>query len=166
MTIPRSGARLVLRAFTPADAPAAHELLYGDPEVMRHVGDGPMRDLAATRALLEAYAAHQARRGFGFWAVQERGTGALVGDAGLERTVRGEVELGYTLARAAWGRGYATEAGELCLAEARELGLGELVGVVDVRNPGSVRVLEKLGFRPDGERIAYGRPHHVLRRAV
>jgi RimJ/RimL family protein N-acetyltransferase len=110
--------------------------------------------------------AHQAQHGFGFWAVEERATGALVGDAGLERTLRGEVELGYTLARAVWGRGYATEAGELCLAEARELGLRELVGLVDVRNPASVRVLERLGFHPDDERVAYGRPHRVLRRVL
>ena len=60
----------------------------------------------------------------------------------------------------------AAEAGELCLAEARELGLRELVGVVDVRNPASVRVLEKLGFHLDGERVVYGRPHHVLRRVL
>jgi RimJ/RimL family protein N-acetyltransferase len=166
VTVPRAGPRLLLRAFTPADAPAAHRLIYGDPEVMRHVGTGPLADLTATRELLAAYAAHHADHGFGFWAVEERATGALVGDAGLERTLRGEVELGYTLARGAWGRGYATEAGELCVAAARELGLGELVGVVDVGNPGSVRVLEKLGFRPAGERIAYGRPHRVLRRAV
>ena len=166
MTLPRTGARLVLRAFTPADAPEAHRLVYGDPEVMRHVGHGPVRALGATERLLAAYAAHQAEHGFGFWAVEERATGALVGDAGLERTPSGEVELGYTLARAAWGRGYATEAGELCLAEARELGLGELVGVVDARNPASLRVLEKLGFHPDGERVTYGRVHHVLRRVL
>ena len=166
MKVARTGPRLVLRAFTPADAPAAHRLLYGDPEVMRHVGSGPLADLAATRDLLAAYAAHHADHGFGFWAMEERASGALVGDAGLERTLRGEVELGYTLARAAWGRGYATEAGGLCVAAARELGVRELVGVVDVRNPASLRVLEKLGFRPDGERIAYGRPHRVLRRAV
>jgi RimJ/RimL family protein N-acetyltransferase len=156
VTLPRTGARLVLRAFTPADAPEAHRLLYGDPEVMRHVGHGPVRDLAATERLLAAYAAHQAEHGFGFWAVEERATGSACG----------EVELGYTLVRAAWGRGYATEAGELCLAEARELGLRELVGVVDARNPASARVLEKLGFHPDGERLAYGRPHRVLRRLV
>ena len=166
MTVPRTGARLLLRAFTPADAPAAHRLVYGDPEVMRHVGSGPLAGPAATGELLAAYAAHHADHGFGFWAVEERATGALVGDAGMERTLRGEVELGYTLARAAWGRGYATEAGGLCIAEARELGLRELVGVVDVRNPASARVLEKLGFRPAGERIAFGRPHRVLRRAV
>ena len=163
MTRPCTGPRLVLRAFTPADVPEAHRRVYGDPEVMRHIGHGSVHDLAATEALLAAYAAHQAEHGFGFWAVDERASGQLVGDAGLERTLRGEVELGYSLARAAWGRGYATEAGELCLAEARELGLRELVGVVDVRNPASVRVLEKLGFRPDGERTAYGRPHRVLR---
>jgi RimJ/RimL family protein N-acetyltransferase len=166
VTLPRTSNRLVLEAFAPSDAAEAHRLIYGDREVMRHVGHGAMPDLAATQALLATYAAHQAEHGFGFWAVRELSSGALVGDAGLERTGRGEVELGYTLARRAWGRGYATEAGELCLAEARELGLRELVGVVDARNTASARVLEKLGFRPDGERKAYGRPHRVLRRGL
>ncbi|MBD4819353.1 GNAT family N-acetyltransferase, partial [Xanthomonas citri pv. citri] len=70
-----------------------------------------------TAQMLSDYAAHQARHGFAFWAVIERASGELVGDAGLEVTDQG-VELGYTLARGRWGRGLATEAGRLCVEAA------------------------------------------------
>jgi ribosomal-protein-alanine N-acetyltransferase len=109
--------------------------------------------------MLAHYAQHQARYGFAFWAVIERGTGELIGDAGLEITAHG-VELGYTLARTAWGRGLATEAGRLCVEAADgPLGLRRLVALADVGNPTSSRVLEKLGFVADGVVEAYGRPH-------
>src|SRR5699024_6790645 len=112
-----------------------------------------------TAVRLADYAAHQARHGFAFWAVIERGTGRLIGDAGLEVTAHG-VELGYTLARHRWGHGFATEAGRLCLEAADgPLGLRRLVGIADVENPASARVLARLGFEDDGPIDAYGRPH-------
>ena len=99
--------RLLRRGFEPADAPAMLAV-YGDQEVMRFVGEGHAVDLAGAEAMLASYADHQRRHGFSFWAVVERESGVLVGDAGLY-VVDHEVELGYTLARAWWGRGYATE---------------------------------------------------------
>ena len=80
-------------------------------------------------------------------------------DAGLEVTADG-VELGYTLARAWWGRGLATEAARLCVAAAfGPLELPRLLAVADVDNPASARVLTRLGFVEDAEVIAYGRAH-------
>src|SRR5699024_2181745 len=68
-------------------------------------------------------------------------------------------ELGYTLARHRWGHGFATEAGRLCLTAADgPLGLRRLVGIADVENPASARVLARLGFEDDGPIDAYGRP--------
>ena len=91
---------------------------------MRYVATGPMTDIAVTERLLADYTAHQLRHGYSFWAVIERASGALIGDAGLYRTPAGEVELGYTLGAAWWGRGYATEAASRWLAFAfGELGL-------------------------------------------
>jgi RimJ/RimL family protein N-acetyltransferase len=152
--------RLELRVFTPADTPAiAH--VFDDPEVMRHVGDGTVPTPATIDASLRAYAEHHARHGWSFWAVQERASGALIGDAGLW-PLEGEgpeVELGYTLGRAWWGRGYATEAARACLDVARRLDLREVVAVADPENPASINVLTKLGMRRAGTRPAYGRPH-------
>ena len=155
--------RLLLRPFTPSDVAIVHAI-YSDPKVMRYVATGPMADLAVTERLLADYMAHQVRHGYSFWAVIERASGTLIGDAGLYRTPAGEVELGYTLGVAWWGRGYATEAASRWLAFAfGELGLSEVVALAEPANTGSLHVLEKLGMRRDGERIAFGRPHAVFR---
>lgn len=155
--------RLLLRPFTVADAPAMHAI-YSDPEVMRFVGNGPVASLPATEKMLRDYADHQSRRGFSFWAVAERATGALVGDAGLYEGSGAEVELGYTLARASWGRGYATEAARAWLEAAfRVHGLDEVVALVEPANTGSIRVVEKLRMARAGTRIAYGRQHLAYR---
>jgi ribosomal-protein-alanine N-acetyltransferase len=155
--------RLTLRPFAPGDAPQVHRV-YSDPEVMRYVATGPMADLAVTERLLADYDAHQKRLGYSFWAVIERASGELIGDSGLYRTPTGEVELGYTLGAAWWGRGYATEAASTWLACAfGSLGILEVVALAEPANVASMHVLEKLGMRRSGERIAFGRPHAVFR---
>jgi RimJ/RimL family protein N-acetyltransferase len=155
--------RLVLRPFAPGDAPLVHRV-YSDPDVMRYVATGPMADLAVTARLLQDYEAHQRRHGYSFWAVTERASGELIGDAGLYRTPAGGVELGYTLGLAWWGRGYATEAASAWLACAfGSLGIAEVVALAEPANVASTHVLEKLGMRQAGERIAFGRPHAVFR---
>jgi RimJ/RimL family protein N-acetyltransferase len=155
--------RLHLRPFTPDDVEAVSET-YADPEVMRYVGHGVVAERRGVERMLDEYIAHQALHGFSVWAVIERATGELIGDAGLFRRPDGEVELGYTLRRTAWARGYATEAaGAWVQAAFGELGLGALIAQADLPNSASARVLEKLGFRPDGTRMAYGREHRVFR---
>jgi RimJ/RimL family protein N-acetyltransferase len=58
--------------------------------------------------------------------------------------------MGYWIARAHWGRGFATEACTALIAIARSLGLASLEGAHFLDNPASARVLEKLGFEPRG----------------
>jgi len=155
--------RLVLRPFAPGDAEIVHAI-YSDPAVMRYVATGPISDLAVTERLLDDYSAHQDRHGYSFWAVFERESGTLIGDSGLYRTPSGEVELGYTLGAAWWGRGYATEAAGTWLTVAFDrLGITEVVALAEPANVASVHVLDKLGMRRDGERLAFGRPHAVFR---
>jgi ribosomal-protein-alanine N-acetyltransferase len=155
--------RLRLRPFRAGDVDAIHAV-YSDPQVMRWVGAGPMADRAASERLLASYAVHQRTHGFSFWAVVESASGALIGDAGLHRTAAGEVELGYTLARAFWGRGYATEAARAWLDAAfGELRIEDVVALVEPPNRGSRHVLEKLGMRRDGTRMAFGREHLLYR---
>ncbi|WP_310468528.1 GNAT family N-acetyltransferase [Sphingomonas sp.] len=74
----------------------------------------------------------------------------LVGACGLGRRPSGHVELGYWIARAHWGRGFATEACAALIEIARTLGLARLEGSHFLDNPASGRVLEKLGFVPNG----------------
>jgi len=154
---------LRLRPFGPGDAAIIHTI-YSDPVVMRYVATGPMSDLAVTERLIDDYTAHQQRHGFSFWAVLERSSGQLIGDAGLYRTPAGEVELGYTLGAAWWGRGYATEAASRWLSVAfDELDINEVVALAEPANVASLHVLTKLGLVRDGERMAFGRPHAVFR---
>lgn len=81
------------------------------------------------------------------------GRPALVGAVALIPHEEG-LALGYWYTPAAWGRGYATEAGRAAVDMARHaLGARRLVSRHHVDNPGSGRVLAKLGFRPTGERV-------------
>ena len=154
-------ARLHLRPFTAADHDAIHAV-YADPEVMRYVGHGAHRTLAETVNALRIYGQVLERRGYSFLAVVEREGGTLVGDGGLHPLAgQGpDVELGYTLARSSWGRGYATELGGALIEHAfAVLGVPRVVAQVEPANLASRHVLEKLGMTEREERIAYGRPH-------
>ena len=158
LSFPLLGDRVLLRPFESADASAALEV-YGDELVMRYVGEGGAVAAEETSRMVEGYRRHQDEHGFAFWALVDRSTGELIGDAGLEATDHG-IELGYTVARRRWGQGLATEAARLCVRAAfGPLGLPRLVALVDVDNPASARVLEKLGFMDQGRAMAYGRPH-------
>ena len=71
-----------------------------------------------------------------------------------------DVELGYTLARSAWGRGYATELGGALVEYAfTVLRVPRVVAQVEPANTASRHVLAKLGMTERAERTAYGRPH-------
>ena len=163
MPLPLLTGRLMLRPFTANDVAAMHRV-YGDPQVMRHVGDGAATDIDGTRAMVLAYMDQQAAAGYSFWAVAERATGEVIGDAGLYPVDGDAVELGYTLGRAWWGRGYATEAAAACVRYAfDEAGVPELVALALRENPASLHVLGKLGFEEAGMRLAHGREHVLLR---
>jgi RimJ/RimL family protein N-acetyltransferase len=84
----------------------------------------------------------------------------LIGAAGFDRTPSGGVEIGYWIARAHWGRGYATEACRQLIEIARTIGLDRLEASHFIDNPASGRVLEKLGFRPTGRTV----PRHSCAR--
>ncbi len=166
LNFPLRSERLLVRPFENADLAAAHRV-YGDAEAMQFVGEGSPATIDESKQMIEAYRQHQREHGFAFWAVCEVESLVLIGDAGLEITENG-VELGYTLSRAWWGKGLATEAARLCIDAAfGPLDLPRLTATADPDNPASARVLTKLGFSPDGEVLAYGRTHHrfILERA-
>lgn len=157
MPVPFLTPRLAVRPFTVDDAPELHAVLYRDPEAMRFVG-GP-HTVEATRAGIERYIDQQEAAGYSFWAVEERESGLIAGEAGLfPLSGEGpEVELGYAFGRAYWGRGYATEVAGAIIAEAfGALGLERVVAVAKAENARSLHVLAKLGFRAEGEREAWG----------
>jgi RimJ/RimL family protein N-acetyltransferase len=151
-------ARLLLRPFVRADLDAL-AAIYDDRAVMTYVGDGTVRDRERVWLSVEKMIVMQEERGYAPWAVDERATGALVGECGLYplEGVGPEIELTYTFARPAWGKGYATEAGRAALDFAfTTAGLGRVIAVAHPGNTASTRVLQKLGMRADGVGHHYG----------
>ena len=97
----------------------------------------------------------------GVFCIVSETTGRVIGDAGFGVfAATGDVELGYTLARDAWGRGYATEAAGACLAAGLEhLGVPRIVALVDAENEASTRVATRIGLALTESVQAHGRPH-------
>jgi ribosomal-protein-alanine N-acetyltransferase len=159
--LPIETERLLIRPFRPGSDSSAMADVYCDPRVMRFIPGGALADTEAVRAMLERYASAQAEHGFSSWAVVERETGRLIGDVGFGIfQPTGEIELGYTLARDCWGRGYATEAARACLTAALvHLEVPRIITVVDAENEASLRVPERIGMTSTETIEAYGRPH-------
>jgi RimJ/RimL family protein N-acetyltransferase len=144
--------RLVLRRWRCADR-EAFAALNADPRVMAHFPSTLTReesDASADRIEREL-----AEQPFGLWAVEIPGVTAFAGFTGLhvpsfEAAFTPCVEIGWRLAFAHWGRGYATEAARAVLAYAWDpLGLAELVSFTAVDNARSRAVMDRIGMRHD-----------------
>jgi len=158
LRLPLHTERLEIRPFEPAEQ-AAMQPIYDDPEVMRYITGG-----SDPAGWVATYVREQRERGYTFWAVVERASGEIIGEAGLAPFEEGpRLELGYLLRRDRWGRGLATEAARAILDAAfDDLGAPEVMAVVDVGNEASLNVLRKLGFREVGRRTRAGVRQHVL----
>ena len=160
--------RLRLRRWRDDDV-AAMSVINADPEVMRWIGDGSVRDRAATGAEIAASEQLWRACGFGRFAVEIRATGELAGLTGMAipadvPAVMPAVEIGWRFGRGYWGRGLATEAATAALRFAfTDGGLDRVVGIHVVGNDASARVMLKLGMRFDREttEVVYGRRMHV-----
>jgi RimJ/RimL family protein N-acetyltransferase len=164
--------RLVLRRWQPPDAAPFAEM-NADPAVMEHIGVPLTRQ--ESDAFLQRIEQQFDDVGFGLWAVQERSSGALLGFTGL--AVHGHaapttstVEVGWRLARPAWGQGFATEAAQAAVAHAfGALALDELVSITTTGNLRSQAVMRRLGMHRapelDFERERL-RPGDPLRAAI
>ena len=146
-------ARLLLRGWREEDL-EPFGALNADPEVREHFPGG-----AQSRAESDATVARFLERwrddGHAPWAVERREDGQFIGFIGLA-TMRFEahftpaVEVGWRLARWAWGHGYATEGGQASLRWGFEdLDLAEIVSFTSTTNVRSQAVMERLGMRRD-----------------
>src|ERR1051325_1410340 len=148
--------RLVLRMFRESDTDASAERV-GDAEVMRFLGGKTMSRQEAWRNMAMVMG-HWQLRGYGFWAVEEKASGEMVGRVGCWRPEGWPgLEVGWTLRRAFWGRGYATEAARASVEYAfRELDQTRVISLIAPENAASIRVAERLGERPCGEWDVFG----------
>jgi RimJ/RimL family protein N-acetyltransferase len=124
---------------------------------MRYLGP-PVPTIADTRGLIAAKIAQQERDGFSLWTIEERGTGDIVGTAGLQHEDGPEIGIGFLLAKASWGRGYGREAaGATLLAGFDGLGLDRIVGITEPANVPARNVMETVGMILIGTERYYGR---------
>src|SRR5688500_6966706 len=138
--------RLTLRMFREEDLDA-YAAICADPEVMRYLGEGKTLSRAEAWRQMALIIGHWQLRGYGFWAVEERATGALLGRIGFFNPEGWPgFELGWMLRRASWGKGYATEGARRALAHAfTEMGREHVISLIFPANTASIRVAERLG---------------------
>ncbi|MEO7209072.1 MAG: GNAT family protein [Steroidobacteraceae bacterium] len=148
LTLPLRTARLNLREFVAMDFAAVHAY-SSDPRVTRYLFFGPRDEQSTAEYLEELLAAQreQPRTRFEL-AVEEIGSGKLIGACDLSLIESNVVDLGYMLGADRWGNGYATEIA-LALVDAAffDLRAQRVISTVDVNNAASIRVLEKIGMR-------------------
>lgn len=118
--------------------------MVSDPEVRRFLPPAPFPTLETFQSAIERRHALERERGYSMWAVDVMATGTFVGQCGLHFN------------KAAWSKGYATEAAIAVLAHGLgPAGLDHVIALVVPENVGSARVAEKAGMRLQGTTDAY-----------
>ena len=155
--------RLVIRELSAADAPFMLRLL-NEPSFLANIGDRGVRTNADAEAYIDSGPrASYARHGFGLCAVTLADEGTPIGICGiLKRDVLPEPDIGFAFFPEYWSRGYAFEAASAVRDFAREtLALPRLLAIVSPGNTSSIRLLERLGFVPEGTIGMPGDAHEV-----
>lgn len=147
--------RLCLRHWREADL-EPYAAMMADPEVGYWLAGTMSREQCA--AQIGRIETHFAARDFGLYAVERKADRMFLGFTGLitlgdsfkATPLAGGVEIGWRLARQAWGGGYATEAARAALAEGfGRLGLGRIIAITTVTNQRSRAVMERIGLVRD-----------------
>ena len=162
--------RLILRGHRVEDF-AACAAMWADPDVVRHISGRPFAPEETWSKLLR-YVGHWSLLGYGYWAIEEKGSRRFVGEAGFADFKRGipaldgVPECGWVLAPWTHGRCLATEAVRAALAWADRHfgGNAHTACIIAPEHAASIRVAEKCGYR-ESERATYkGGPTIVFRR--
>ncbi|MGN6300437.1 MAG: GNAT family N-acetyltransferase [Angustibacter sp.] len=148
--------RLLLRRWRPDDL-APFAALNADPAVMEHFPG--LQDRTTSDASVDRFEQHLDAHGWGFWALERLDTGEFIGFTGLNTVpsdlpVSPGIEVGWRLARAHWGLGFASEAARVALRVAFEgLGAAEVVSFTSHANARSQSVMRRIGLRrrPDAD---------------
>jgi RimJ/RimL family protein N-acetyltransferase len=128
--------------------------MWADAAVVRHIGGRPFSAEESWGKILR-YAGLWSLLGFGYWAIEEKGSGRFVGEVGfadfkreIEPSFGGAPEIGWALAAWAHGAGFATEAVGAAVAWAdAHLGAARTVCLIGPENSASIRVAAKCGYR-------------------
>ncbi|MCE6077571.1 GNAT family N-acetyltransferase [Agrobacterium vitis] len=162
--------RLRLRGHRLEDFEASARM-WADERVVRYISGKPSSRSDSWSRLLR-YIGHWQALSFGYWVVEDRTSGAFLGEVGFANYKRDitppldEVpEIGWVLIADAHGRGIATEAVAAALGWGdRNFAHGETVCLFDPQHQASIRVAEKSGYIRKGEATYMGRPTLVMNR--
>jgi RimJ/RimL family protein N-acetyltransferase len=137
--------RLVMRGWREEDLDA-HAAMSADPEVQRYL-EGVIDRTQSWRSMA-FHTGHWVLRGYGNWVVERTSDGMVLGRVGLWNPEGWfGVEVGWKLARHAWGQGYATEAATAAITWGFDhLDVDRLISVINPGNTASFRVAERLGM--------------------
>ena len=155
--------RLSLRELTVDDAEFILTLL-NEPSFLRYIGDKKVRNLDDARQyILNGPVASHERHGFGLNCVELRESHTPIGMCGLlKRDELPDPDIGFALLPDFWNKGFAFEAAEAVLKDARErLQIQRILAITSLDNDASINLLKRLGFRfeevvqlsPNGEQL-------------
>jgi RimJ/RimL family protein N-acetyltransferase len=160
--------RLILRPHRVSDIEASMAM-WTDPEVVRYIGGKPSTEQQTWGRMMN-YLGHWQLMGYGYWCVEERTSGVLVGEFGfadfrreITPSIRGIPELGWALRSHVHGKGYATEGLRAAMAWGdMHLPIPRTVCLIDPENLPSFKLAEKLGFREQTRTNYSGKPIVLL----
>lgn len=163
-------ARLRLRPLGEGDL-AAWSAVTADPQVVRYLGGSVLSREETWRRIL-ATAGAWVVLGFGYWGVELKGVGRMIGHVGfgdfkrdMEPVIDGLPEMGWVFAPEAQGQGYAAEAVAAALGWADDhLRVAEIVAIIDHGNEPSIRLAERAGFAEQEAATYKGEPVLLFRR--
>ncbi|HEV2350332.1 MAG TPA: GNAT family N-acetyltransferase [Terriglobia bacterium] len=140
--------RLLITAWDLQDS-IAFRSISSDPDVMKYIGKGEPWSAKQTEQFVKDQIENFHRYGFCLWKLAYKPAGGLIGFCGLQHLSKSvEIEIGWWLAKAFWGKGLATEASRTVISYGFEtIGLRRIVAIAQPANLASIRVMEKLGMR-------------------
>jgi RimJ/RimL family protein N-acetyltransferase len=157
--------RLSLRRLSADDAEFIFELV-NQPSFIKNIGDRGVRTKADAVAYIQnGPVASYERFGFGLNLVELKESGTAIGICGLlKRDSLPDVDIGFAFLPEFWSRGYAVESAAAIMDHGRSvLGLGRIVAITAPENLGSIKVLEKIGFKFERMmRLSEGQPEIKL----
>ncbi|ONH54598.1 GNAT family N-acetyltransferase [Frankia sp. CcI49] len=152
--------RLVLRGWHPDDVSAYFEIVSGEG-MADHTPQPSTEAGAWSQTAFQI--GHWALRGYGMWAVEDRGSGELLGRAGLYEALGWPgCEVAWTIRRERWGEGLATEAGAAALEFAFDaVDRDHIISIMTADNIGSIHVAGKLGLKYDRTQTLQGADYSI-----